>query len=202
MPRFVAKAVLKPLPAAALAAATAVLVGVLYVILSGPVHAVSNPPEALSRLQPLRHPHLAPDIAIADGRGRLKMLDAFRGHYLLVNLWATWCSPCVRELPALAALQTALKGRGLDIVAVNVGHADAKTIRVFLAAHQAESLGVWRDPAHAFIRSFDAYGLPTSILIDPEGREIARVVGTAKWDAPSAIRYFRHLLVTVPRPLS
>ncbi len=193
---------MKPLPAAVLAVATAVLAGVLYVILSGPVHAVQSPPSALSRLQPLRHPRQAPDIAVADGRGRLRMLDSFRGHYLLVNLWATWCAPCVRELPALAALKTALKGGGLDIVAVNVGHADAKTIGAFLAAHQAERLGVWRDPAHAFLRSFDAYGLPTSILIDPAGREIARVVGTAHWDAPSAVRYFRHLLASAPRPLS
>ena len=202
MPRFAAKAVLKPLPAAALVAATAVLVGVLYVILSGPVHEVSSPPAAMSRFQPLNHPRQAPDIAVADGHGRLKMLDAFRGHYLLINLWATWCSPCVRELPALAGLQTALKGRGLKIIAVDVGHDNAQTIRAFLAAHQAEGLRVWRDPAQAFIRSFDAYGLPTSILIDPEGREIARVVGTANWDAPSAISYFRRLLAAAPRPLA
>jgi thiol-disulfide isomerase/thioredoxin len=201
MPRFAAKAVLKPLPLAALAVATVVLAGVLYVILSGPVHALGRPPAALSRLQLLRHPRPAPDIAVADGQGRLRMLDSFRGHYLLVNLWATWCSPCVRELPALAALKTALKGQGLAIVAVNVGHADPKTIRAFLTAHGAEGLGVWRDPAHAFIRSFDAYGLPTSILIDPAGREIARVIGTASWDAPSAISYFRHLLATAPKPV-
>ena len=202
MPRFAAKAVLKPLPVAALAVVTAVLAGVLYVILSGPVHALGSPPPALSRLELLHHPRQAPDIAVADGQGRLHMLDAFRGHYLLVNLWATWCSPCVHELPALAALNTALKGRGLAIVAVNVGHADAKTIRAFLAAHRAAGLGVWRDPAHVFIRSFDAYGLPTSILIDPAGQEIAKVVGTASWDAPSAITYFRHLLATTPKPLS
>lgn len=202
MPRFAAKAVLKPLPAAALLVATAVLVGVLYVILSGPVHAVGELPPALSGLQRVHPAPPAPDIAVADGQGRLHMLDEFRGHYLLVNLWATWCVPCVRELPALAGLKAALKGQGLKIIAVNVGHADTPTIRAFLAAHHAKTLGVWRDTGQVFIRGFDAYGLPTSVLIDPSGREIARIVGTANWDAPAAIGYFRHLLAALGRPLS
>ena len=122
------------------------------------------------------------------------MLDsAYRGRYVLLNLWATWCGPCVKDLPALAKLQAALPAAKLTVLTVNVGHGSAADTASFLKAHNAASLPVLIDSNSSFIRNFGAYGLPLSVLIDPQGREIARAEGPAEWDAPSAIAYFRVL---------
>jgi thiol-disulfide isomerase/thioredoxin len=195
---------LRSVPVKLLAIVAAVLtfgaaLGVLYVILSAPVHAVDNVPAALVTLKPLETPVPAPAVAISDAAGNRHMLGDFRGRYVLVNLWASWCQPCVRELPALAQLQAAVPAKQLTILAVNVGRSDVKQTAAFLVAHKAGGLGVWLDPQVALMRAFRAYGLPTSVLIDPQGRVIARAVGPAEWGAPSAIAYFKALPLA-PKP--
>lgn len=198
MPSFSLKAIKsKPIAYAASAAlavlgAGAVLL-VLYVILLGPVHALDRVPASLARLKPLQTPRAAPDVAIADGEGGLHPLHEFRGRYVLINLWAPWCAPCVMELPALAALKKTLPAATLTVLAVNVGRDEAMETAQFLAAHKASGLGVWRDPNIALERAFRAYGLPATVLIDPSGKEVARAIGAAHWDAPDAAAYFRAL---------
>lgn len=189
MPRFTPKA-LAILAGAAAAAAGAI---VLYVILSGPVHALPEPPAALARLEPGIQAKSVPAVAFTDGMGKRHMLSEFRGRYVLLNLWATWCSPCVRELPALAALQAAVPKDRLAVVAVNVGRSGAAETADFLKEHDAARLGVYLDSNIALLRAFRAYGLPFSILIDAQGREVARAAGPANWDAPAAIAYFKSL---------
>lgn len=174
------------------------VLGVLYVIFAGPVHALDRVPEALAKLTPEKAPIAAPAVAFADGTGKPHMLNEFKGRYVLVNLWATWCQPCVKELPALAGLKANVPAKRLTVLAVNVGRSDAKETAAFLKAHGASNLGVWRDTHVALMRAFKAYGLPTSVLIDPEGREVARAVGAAEWDAPAAIAYFKAL--PLPKP--
>ncbi|MDE3116523.1 MAG: TlpA family protein disulfide reductase [Pseudomonadota bacterium] len=175
------------------AVATGAALAVLYVILLAPVHAVPEPPAVLARLKPAEKAQSVPDVAFSDAAGRRYTLAEFKGRYVLLNLWATWCNPCVRELPALAGLKAALPDGRVTVLAVNVGRADAAQTAAFLGRHHAGALGVYRDSDIALMRAFDAYGLPFTVLIDPEGREVARAFGPSDWSAPASVAYFRAL---------
>jgi thiol-disulfide isomerase/thioredoxin len=185
----------RPTLLAALAALViAAVAGVLYVIRPMPVHAWTQPPAALAQLAMDKTPVEIPGVAFTDAAGRHQTLAGFKGHYVLLNLWATWCAPCVRELPALARLGDTLPAGQVSIVAVNVGRSTAADSAAFLKAHGAANLAVYVDSYRAFIRVLDANGLPLSVLIDPKGREVARVLGPAQWDDPQAVSYLRFLM--------
>jgi thiol-disulfide isomerase/thioredoxin len=156
-----------------------------------PVHA-PGPPASLARLQPVA-PTTLPDVAFTDAQGGRHTLSAFKGRYVLLNLWATWCAPCVRELPALAKLQSAMPPGGLMVVAVNVGHGSPAETLAFLKAHDASSLAGYFDPDLGVMHVFGAFGLPLSVLFDRQGREVAHALGPADWDDPAAITYFKSL---------
>ena len=149
-------------------------------------------PASLAELK-TEPPEVAPDIAFSDATGARRTLSSYRGHYVLLNLWATWCAPCVKELPELAKLQSAVGPAKLAVVTVNVGHSTAAETGAFLKDHQANTLPVLVDTDTAFIRAFGAFGLPLSILIDPKGREIARATGPAEWDRPQSVMWFKSL---------
>ena len=171
-----------------LAAGLALLAGlaVLYVILGRTVHA----PPALASLTS-EAPHPAPSVAFADASGRRHTLREFRGRFVLINLWGTWCAPCARELPALARLSQLLPPRRMAVIAVAVPPGDAESARAFLIAHDAKALAAYFDTRTEFLRAFRAYGLHITVLIDPRGNEIARIVGAAKWDDPDAVAYLK-----------
>ena len=171
-----------------LAALAAVALAIaLYVIHARPVHAA--PPEALAKLAFDQEPRNIPSVPFTDARGKRLTLAVFDGRYVLLNLWATWCAPCVRELPALAHLQRALPS--LTIVAVNEGRGTPADTAAFLEAHGAGSLHVYLDTDHAFLQAMGAFGLPLSLLIDARGQERARALGPAEWDDSQAIAYLR-----------
>jgi thiol-disulfide isomerase/thioredoxin len=184
MPRLAKLIVLATLPVVALVA------GVLYGMSHSHVHA-SAPPAALAPFALDEKPAMAPLVAFTDGSGKRHSLGEFRGHYVLLNLWATWCAPCVKELPALARLKSNVAL--LDVLAVNVGREQAIPSSAFLKKRKADALGTYVDSDVALIRVFGAYGLPLTVLIDPKGVEIARAVGPADWSAPDAIAYFKAL---------
>jgi thiol-disulfide isomerase/thioredoxin len=108
-------------------------------------------------------------------------------------MWATWCTPCVAELPAVGKLARALSSTGVIVVAVNAGHDDAAATAQFLKEHGAGNLAVYRDPDLSLLTAFGSQGLPFSVLIDGKGRAFARASGPMKWDDPAAITYFRSL---------
>ena len=174
---------------AAIIAAVALVV--LYVIRSSPVH--ETPPAALAALMPDAAPKPLPATTFVDGRGRPQSLAAFKGRVVILNFWATWCAPCVRELPSLGHLAAVLGPGKVTIVAVNAWHEDARTTAAFLKAHGAENLAVYRDPDLSLQTAFGAQGLPFSVLIDARGREIARASGPMGWDDPAAVAYFKSL---------
>ncbi|HEY0282518.1 MAG TPA: TlpA disulfide reductase family protein [Rhizomicrobium sp.] len=183
LPRF------RPLTIA-VAIGAAVLLAVLYGITTLSVHA---PPASL---QPLKLTHPAkpvPAVVFAGADGRLHTLAEFKGRLVLLNLWAPWCAPCVKELPALAALQKALPRDRFAVVAVDVGRDTLAEAGAFLAEHDARALTAYLDSNTSLFRIFGAYGLPLSILIDAEGREIGRVEGPADWSAPDSVRYLKRL---------
>jgi thiol-disulfide isomerase/thioredoxin len=167
------------------------VISVLYVIPASAVHAAAPPPSALARLTLDRTPAALPVVAFADADGKRAMLASFRGRYVLLNLWATWCAPCVRELPQLAQLKAALPG--LVVVTVNVGRENAADTKAFLGAHGAGSLPVYVDSDAALLRAFNLQGLPFTTLVEPSGREIAQATGPCEWAAPAAVAYLRAL---------
>jgi thiol-disulfide isomerase/thioredoxin len=170
--------------------ALAAAVGVLYVILGWTVHA---PPPSLSRFA-RETPVDAPRVAFIDERGGLHRLTDFRKHYVLLNLWATWCAPCIRELPTLSSLAEKAPVPRLVVLAVAIPPGDVAQAKSFLRDNDAAGLAAYFDAQGEFLRSFHATGLPVTVLIDPQGREIARAVGPEEWDSKASISYLQRIV--------
>jgi thiol-disulfide isomerase/thioredoxin len=170
------------------AAAVLVALSVLYGIGTGPVHAKPVMPAPLTAETKAS---AVPKTAFVDAAGGKHSIGDFKGRYVLVNLWATWCAPCVSELPSLVKLQAAMPG--LKVLAVDVGHDKPDAAAAFLKSHKADSLGIYVDTELALLHAFGAYGLPTTVLIDPSGKEVAKAQGPAEWNAPQFVTYFKSL---------
>ena len=155
------------------------------------------------RLAPLAHGEVAaltmataplrlPDLAFEDAEGKPKKLSDWRGRTVLVNLWATWCLPCRKEMPALESLQTRLGGANFEVVAVNIDTRDPEKPKNFLKEANLTRLGYFSDQkAKVFqdLKAIDrALGMPTSVLVDGEGCEIATIAGPAEWDSDDAVK--------------
>ena len=121
----------------------------------------------------------------ADGGGS-KSLEDWRGKVVLLNLWATWCVPCREEMPALDKLQAALGGNQFDVVAINIDKGGPDKARDFLKEIGVNKLALYTDPSGKLFSTIKAVGMPTTLLIDREGREIGRLVGPADWASPEA----------------
>lgn len=153
------------------------------------------PPAFAGEVRPFEtheRPLPAPDIRFTDAEGRTLDLSDFRGKVVLVNLWATWCVPCVKEMPALDRLQAALGGDGFEVVAISSDLHGLEAVEPFYAAHGLEHLAIYTDPRGSVARAFGAPGLPTSILLDARGREVGRLIGDAEWDSRAARALIRH----------
>lgn len=165
----------------------------LYVMLGRTVHAYTVPPASLAPFTAAKSPAAVPPVAFSNAKGDRVSLSRLKGRYVLLNLWATWCVPCVKELPALARLAAAVPKEHFSVIAVDVGRGTAADARSFLDAHDAKALETYVDSNLALLRAFGAFGLPLTVLIDPQGREIGRALGPASWDSPESIDYFRAL---------
>jgi len=133
-------------------------------------------------------PKALPDVAFLNGEGETVSLMDWRGKVVLLNLWATWCAPCREEMPALDRLQKALGSDKFQVVALAVDKAGLEGALKFLSDIKVENLEVFADPSAKVGAQLRAIGMPATILIDPQGREIGRLVGPAKWDSPEAER--------------
>jgi thiol-disulfide isomerase/thioredoxin len=155
------------------------------------------------RLAPLAHGEVAalamataplrlPDLAFEDAEGKSKKLSDWRGRTVLVNLWATWCVPCRKEMPALENLQTRLGGPNFAVVAVNIDTRDPEKPKNFLKEANLTRLGYFSDPKAKVFQDLKAtgraLGMPTSVLVDGEGCEIATIAGPAEWDSEDAVK--------------
>ncbi len=147
----------------------------------------------LGEFIPALPPQPAPQISFADLAGNAAALGDFRGKPVLINLWATWCQPCLREMPSLQRLQAAL-GDGLVLLAISQDRGGARIVEPFVAQQGLDKLRVYLDPKSEVGHAFAVRGLPTSILIDADGRVVGRVEGAAEWDAPAFLAIVRPLL--------
>ena len=136
-------------------------------------------------------PKAAPDVAFIDARGRELGLADFRGRFVLVNLWATWCGPCRREMPSLDRLQARLGGGDFTVLALSQDRKGLDVVVGFLAEIGAGHLDAYVDPSARSARRLGAVGLPTSVLLDREGRIVGRLIGPAEWDSDEAARLIK-----------
>ncbi len=155
------------------------------------------------KLAPLAHGEVAaltmatvplrlPDLAFEDADGKPKKLSDWRGRTVLVNLWATWCVPCRKEMPALESLQTRLGGADFEVVAINIDTRDPEKPKNFLKGANLTRLGYFSDQKAKVFQDLKAIGravgMPTSVLVDGQGCEIATIAGPAEWASDDAVK--------------
>jgi thiol-disulfide isomerase/thioredoxin len=139
-------------------------------------------------------PKPVPELTFLDGEGNEVSLADFRGDVVVLNLWATWCAPCRREMPSLDRLQAELGDDGLRVIALSLDRGDVAKVRDFFAELGIANLSIYQDPKAAVGRELDALGLPTTIVIDRAGQEVGRLLGPAEWDSADAIALLRTLI--------
>lgn len=132
-----------------------------------------------------------PEIAFTDGEGKPKSLKDWRGKVVLLNLWATWCAPCRREMPDLDKLQGELGSDKFEVVALSVDRKGIKASKRFLEQIKVKHLKLFNDATMRSSSKLRAIGMPTTLLIDAEGREIGRLVGPAEWHSDDAKRLIK-----------
>lgn len=133
-------------------------------------------------------PELVPGFPFFDASQQTKTIEAFKGKVVLLNLWATWCGPCREEMPSLDRLQKELGSDKFEVVAVSVDKNGFDKAREFMAGINVKSLAYYSDPTARAASHVKAIGMPATLLVDAEGREIGRLMGPAEWDSPDAKR--------------
>jgi len=144
-------------------------------------------------------PRRVPDLAFNDGGGREHTLAEWRGRTVLLNLWATWCVPCRREMPALDALEGRLGGPAFEVVAVNIDTRNLEKPKAWLKDVGIARLSYYADPAAKTFQDLKAVGkaigMPTTLLIDRQGCELATLAGPAEWASDDALKLVQAALV-------
>ena len=192
-------------------AAAALVILIVLAGIYGIAHRPSNPADAAcagavntaKRIAPLvrgevaalavaQTPFRVPDLAFKDARGRDLRLSDWRGRTVLLNLWATWCVPCRREMPALDALQALLGGADFEVVAVNIDTRDAQKPLAFLKEVAIAHLTYYSDPSARVFEDLKiagkAFGMPTTVIVDPSGCEIGNMAGPAEWASDDGVK--------------
>ncbi len=126
------------------------------------------------------------DLPFLDAEGGEHRLSDYRGKVVLLNLWATWCAPCRKEMPSLDRLQAAMGGEAFQVVTLATGRNSPAKIAAFFETAGVTQLPAFLDEKQSISRAMGVMGLPVTVLIDAEGREVARLIGGAEWDSPEA----------------
>lgn len=154
-------------------------------------------PSSLGVMSLHDRPQTIADIRFKDASGRDLSLKHFRAKVVLLNIWATWCIPCRREMPTLDRLQDKIGGQDFEVVALSIDHAGIEEVAKFYAEVGVKHLAMYIDGSSKAARKLGAVGLPTTLLIDRKGREIGRLVGPAEWDAPEMIALIQNRIATL-----
>jgi thiol-disulfide isomerase/thioredoxin len=165
--------------------------------------------EVARKIAPLAHGEVAaltmataplrlPDLAFQDTDAKPRKLSDWRGKTVLVNLWATWCVPCRKEMPALEGLQTRLGGANFEVVAINIDTRDPEKPKNFLKEANLTRLDYFSDQKAKVFQDLKqvgrALGMPTSVLVDGQGCEIGTIAGPAEWGSDDAIKLIKAAL--------
>lgn len=137
------------------------------------------------------NPQPVPELRFADGKERPVSLDDFRGKTILLNIWASWCPPCRAEMPMLDVLQAKLGGSEFEVVPLSIDQGDSALVLIeeFFREVGVHHLPIYVDSTGEAASVVGSVGLPTTILIDRDGKEVGRLIGGAEWDSPEAIAF-------------
>lgn len=141
-------------------------------------------------------PQPVPDAVLVDGADVAQPLSQWRGQWVVLNFWATWCAPCRTEMPSLDRLAEAMPG--VAVLPVATGRNSVVGIAKFFEEADITRLPTLRDPTSEFSRGMAVLGLPVTVILDPQGREVARLIGDAEWDSPDALAVLTALMATSP----
>ncbi len=139
------------------------------------------------------------DKVFTDPDGGKHKLADYQGKYILLNFWATWCAPCRKEMPSLDNLQETLGGEKFEVVTVATGRNTLPGIERFFQKADVTHLPILLDPTQVLARNMGVLGLPISVIIDPDGNEIARLRGDAEWDTDSAKAIIKALIASMDK---
>lgn len=159
--------------------------------------AIAATPHGLNRLREAEA--ALPDVTFTDSRGSPREVKDFAGQGLVINLWATWCPPCVAEMPALDRLAKTLEPERILVLPLSSDRGGLPVVQAFYERTGIRTLGIWLDPRGAAARALGARGLPTTVIIDRTGRERARLEGDAAWDTPEFVTTIRRLVAPAPQ---
>ena len=168
--------------------------GLLLLLMLAPVAGVESVAAASPGLALHQSPKELPSVRFHDGEGRPRSLADFHGRVVLLNIWATWCVPCRKEMPTLDRLQAALGGASFEVVALSIDRGGLEVVGKFYREVGISYLATDVDNTGKAARELAAVGLPTTLLIDRAGREIGRLVGPSEWDAPDMMAFIQRQL--------
>jgi thiol-disulfide isomerase/thioredoxin len=151
-------------------------------------------PPGMPKYQALDPAQPAPDLAFTDAQGRPLTLKDFRGRVVLLNLWATWCAPCIEEMPSLDKLQARLGGPEFEVLALSLDRGGWNQVEPFARKLGLRHLSYYLDPPSSAMGALKPRGLPTTYLIDRDGRMVGKLEGAADWSSPAAQRLIEHYL--------
>lgn len=141
----------------------------------------------LARFKLAKAPKPLPDLAFVDGTDKAVKLSDYKGKVVLMNFWATWCAPCVKEMPSLDRLQAEMGKDKFVVLPLSLDGPSKPKVVPFYKNKDLTELGIYFDKGHKTMQAVDVNVLPTSILIDAEGRELGRIEGEADWAKPEAV---------------
>jgi thiol-disulfide isomerase/thioredoxin len=133
-------------------------------------------------------------IAFEDDQGRTRGLADFRGKVVLLNIWATWCGPCRREMPSLDRLQGMLGGSDFEVVALSIDRTGLDAVCKFYADVGIRNLAIYIDSTGKATRELATVGVPATLLIGRDGRELGRLIGPAEWDEPDIVQFLKRVI--------
>ncbi len=173
----------------ALAAAGGTLAAVLW---ARKPHAETLPSLAVG-LQAVNPPAAPPNEVFLGADGSTHHLSDFKGRGMVVNMWATWCAPCVAEMPSLEQLSKALAPQDIAVLPLSSDRGGADSVQSWYQSHGITGLPVLLDPKGAMAHAFAARGIPTTVIINAQGKVVARLEGAANWAAPDVPELVRKL---------
>ena len=135
-------------------------------------------------------------ISFVTGGGRILGVGDFKGKVVLLNIWASWCGPCRREMATLDRLQARLGGPDFDVVPLSIDRAGIEPVRQFYVEIGIAKLGIYLDSSGKAARDLGAFGLPTTLLLGRDGQEIGRLVGPAEWDSPELVALMQRVIAS------
>ncbi len=148
----------------------------------------------MKKLQFHSEPRVTSETVFFDEADAEFTLADFKGDYVVLNFWATWCAPCRKEMPSLSNLQTHFEDDPVNVVTVATGRNPVPAMKMFFKEIDVDNLPLLRDPKQKLARDMGVLGLPITVILDPDGKEIARLQGDAEWDSESAIAIIEALV--------